>query len=84
MKFCSEGHRFEVGARKVRRRKRIGARISTIDDGSMKLPAASRSTLAMSRKPIRPTPVPSMPSAIACGMFSCVIRNENSIALVMM
>jgi hypothetical protein len=40
--------------------------------------------LAISRKPITPTPVPIIQSAIACGMFSCVMRKENSTALVMM
>ncbi|OPZ05031.1 MAG: hypothetical protein BWZ09_01381 [Alphaproteobacteria bacterium ADurb.BinA305] len=63
---------------------RIGARISTIDDGSMKLPAISIRMLAMIRKPIIPTPVPIMKSAISCGMFSCVSRKENKTALVMM
>ena len=63
---------------------RIGAKIRMIDDGSITLPASSRITLTSSRKPTTPRSLPMIQSAIACGMFSCDIRNENSTALVMM
>ncbi|KFB70310.1 MAG: hypothetical protein AW09_004614 [Candidatus Accumulibacter phosphatis] len=36
--------------------KRIGAKISTIDEGSMKLPASRRMMLTASRKAIIPRP----------------------------
>ena len=63
---------------------RIGAKIRMIDDGSITLPASSRITLTNSRNAITPSSLPRIQSAIACGMFSCDIRNENSTALVMM
>ncbi|MNK27565.1 hypothetical protein D3C87_459230 [compost metagenome] len=63
---------------------RIGAMISTMDDGSMTLPANNSSTLTTNKKLITPRPLPVIHSAIACGMFSLVIRNENSTAFVMM
>src|SRR5512135_2120194 len=63
---------------------RIGAMISTIDDGSITLPASSSITLTTSRKPITPSPCATIHDAIACGICSLVIRNENSTALVMM
>ena len=50
----------------------------------MKLPASSSSTLTISRKAITPRPWPIIQSASACGMFSLVMMNENSTALVMM
>ena len=58
--------------------------ISTIEDGSITLPASSSSMLTSSRKPIQPTPASVIQAAIACGICSVVIRNENSTALVMM
>ena len=58
--------------------------ISTIDDGSITLPAISSSTLTISRNMIQSTPIEVIQSAICCGMFSFAIRNENSTALVMM
>src|SRR5450830_1724834 len=63
---------------------RIGAMISTIDDGSMTLPANNSKTLTTSRKVIGPRPLSVIMAAIACGMFSLVTRNENRTALVMM
>ena len=58
--------------------------ISTIDDGSITLPASSSSTLTTSRKidPVDACRV--IQAAISCGICSFVIRNENSTALVMM
>ncbi len=55
-----------------------------IDDGSMKLPAISSSTLTSSRKPITPKFEARIQSAIACGIFSLAKTKENSTALVMM
>src|SRR3954468_8971963 len=63
---------------------RIGAMISTIDEGSITLPAISNSTFTIIRNAIGPSPLSSSHAAICCGMFSEVIRKENSTALVMM
>ena len=63
---------------------RIGAMISTIDEGSITLPARSRSTLTNSRKATTPRPLSSIHAAMTCGICSEVIRNENITALVMM
>ena len=58
--------------------------ISTIEEGSITFPARSSRTLVTRRKETTPRLFPRIQSAIACGMFSCVIRNEKSTALVMM
>ena len=58
--------------------------IRMIDDGSITLPASRSRTFTTSRKPIQPRPWAVIQLAISWGMFSCVIRNENSTALVMM
>ena len=63
---------------------RIGAMISTIEDGSITLPASSSSTLTTSRKVIQLMPLSVIQLDIACGICSLVIRNENSTALVTM
>ena len=63
---------------------RMGAKISTMLEGSMKLPASNKITFTASRKVIMPRPLPSIQSASVCGMFSLVIMKENSTALVMM
>ncbi len=62
----------------------IGAMISTIDEGSITLPASSSSTLTTSRNAIGPSPLSSIHAAITCGICSEVMRNENITALVMM
>ena len=58
--------------------------IRMIELGSITLPAISSRMLTTSRKAIGPKPCPISQSAIACGMFSLVIRKLNSTALVMM
>ena len=63
---------------------RIGAMISTIDDGSITLPASSSSTLTTSRKAIRPGPCRASTSRQLLRDVLVVIRNENITALVMM
>jgi hypothetical protein len=63
---------------------RIGAMIKRIDDGSITLPAASSRMLTTSRNTQRLKFLSMIQAAIACGICSCVIRNENSTALVMM
>ena len=63
---------------------RIGAMISTIEEGSITLPASSSRTFTNSRNAITPRPLSSIQAAIACGICSEVMRNENSTALVMM
>ena len=63
---------------------RIGAVISTIEVGSITLPATSSSTFTNSRNVIQLMPLPVIHPVIACGICSDVIRNENSTALVTM
>ena len=58
--------------------------ISTIDDGSITLPASSSSRFTSSRNVIQLMPLSVIQLAIACGICSLVIRNENSTALVTM
>ncbi len=58
--------------------------IRRIDDGSMTLPAASRITFTTSRNTQTEKFLSMIQAAISCGICSCVIRNENSTALVMM
>ena len=58
--------------------------IRRIDDGSITLPAASRIRLTTSRNTQIEKFLSMIQAAIACGICSCVIRNENSTALVMM
>ena len=58
--------------------------IRMIEFGSMKLPAASSSTLTSSKKPNQPRFCAVIQSASADGMFSLVRTNENKTALVMM
>ena len=53
---------------------RIGAMISTIDDGSITLPASSSTMLTNSRNATTPRPLSSIHAASCCGMFSEVIR----------
>ncbi len=58
--------------------------ISTMADGSMKLPATSKMMLTRNRNMITPKPCVVIHAAIAWGICSEVSRNENSTALVMM
>ncbi len=58
--------------------------INRIDDGSITLPASSRMTLTTSRNIQTEKFLSMIQAAISCGICSCVIRNENSTALVMM
>ena len=58
--------------------------MSRIDDGSITLPAISSTMLTTSRNTQTSKCRSMIQAAIACGMFSLVIRNENSTALVMM
>ena len=53
---------------------RIGAMISTIEEGSITLPASSRMTLTNSRNATAPRCLSSIHAASSCGMFSEVIR----------
>jgi len=53
--------------------KQIGAVISTIDDGSITLPASS-SKLTTSRNSTQPMPLSLIQAVIACGICSLVIR----------
>ena len=62
----------------------MGAMISTIDDGSITLPASSSSTLTNNRNATWPRPLSSIHAAMTCGICSDVIRNENMTALVIM
>ena len=55
-----------------------------MEDGSITLPASSSSRFTSSRNVIQVMPLPVIQFAIVCGICSCVIRNENSTALVMM
>ena len=62
----------------------MGAMISTMAAGSIKLPAASKITLTNSRNATRPKPWLVIQAAMLCGICSDVIRKENSTALVTM
>ena len=53
---------------------RIGAMISTIDDGSITLPASSSTMLTNSRNATTPRPLSSIHAASSCGICSEVIR----------
>ena len=64
--------------------KKIGARISTIAEGSMKLPATSSTTLTISRKPIGVRPSCTTHSVICWGICSVVNTWAESMALAMM
>ena len=58
--------------------------ISMIAAGSMKLPAASSTTLVTSRKATMPKPCAVIQPAMDCGICSEVSSQENTAALVMM
>ena len=58
--------------------------ISRIDDGSITLPASSRMMFTNIRNTHTLKCCSTIQAVIDCGICSCVIRNENSTALVMM
>ena len=63
---------------------RMGAMMSRMEVASMTLPATSRTMLMTMSKTQTSKCLATIQAAIAWGMFSLVIRNENRIALVMM